>query len=982
MTDILEFLMGLKENAKGTFFEPYVIPIFGCVSAISVFNLILIPVGKGIKKFYNYISQNRFIKNKVYINLDFIESADVYYAINRFIPTRFSAKNDPGNDDEPTPIYTSFENEKDPLLIEHFIKFEFEVSGGKKYYFCLADCGMGKTTFLINLYYRMLKQGKYKCRLVGLQDPSCLDIIDEISEKGKTILLLDALDENDSALTDYSNFIEKLEQKTRTFYRVIITSRTNFFESESKERLSGKHRICGIASKLPELRKYYITPFTDEDIQRYLNMRYRFKRKKKEQALEIINRSKNLSVRPMLLRFMDELLLDNQTFEYDFQLYECLFQKWIAREIHNDNDEDGKKLYNECLSMAKAIYCQWMKNGRIGIFISELPENDSVPGLQSIQLKGHALLNRTSAGLYKFSHKSYWEYMLAKLALSDIYFSDRILIMNFDRAASFFDEMISYYHSHEEEQTPEIAIGIANYLMKYHMLEDAERQYNKAISLCDGQKELQLVSKIQLAKCFQRQLKYKSAEKILQECQTLIEQIPLDKKSLSLYVQFGSVYSEYCNMNHLNDGQNFLQNIITFCNLNNFHGYDLLYCYKLYCECCVNYCFYQKALSEMKQLIKEYFQNDQYATYLWNRAQSSKMNYDNHKFIETLINAISSDKRFMDSYELMCWYCDLGVFSSAEGGEWSNIEKWIDDAYKIAYEIYSFEEYKELNNPYAVKVLLKAEIACSVYEAGNMEWHKDTEMGYISSIFQYMEQQHMQEEMAIIQYNLFEHIQKNLLVSFDDMERIAIQCYETAEADSSAYYLIEACWGLFLLYSSNEQTEILGQKYLKQAYEKAQDNQEYRLTNRYCELLQVIYGYYEEESIRAVIVQELITIMPHNYGNDTRRFSICSMLQKYFSEQNDMREIEMNIELLYCKFDFHGLTRFYESCNKYQQIENFLTKLNQICLKKRILSNDEISELKRFKVYIVDLKNELASANIELLEAIIERSQSLLMEAV
>lgn len=420
MTDALDFLMELTEKAEGTVFEPFISYIFIVISIVAIIKFILFPLGKVIKKLFDYISQHRFIKNKVYVNLSFMESADVYYAINQFIPTRFSSNNDPGYDDEPAPVYVDVAQEKEPLLIERFIKFEFDIKGGKKYYLCLADCGMGKTTFLINLYYRILKQGKYQCQFISLQDPSCLEQIGRIAEKGKTILLLDALDENDNALTNYNDFIEKLEQETQQFYRVVITSRTNFFESESKEHLSEQKRTNGTSSKWSGLRKFYITPFTDEDIQHFLRLRYRFKRKKRIQSWKIISQNKNLSVRPLLLRFMDELLADEQTFEYDFQLYECLFHKWIDREKKSLRDSNGEELYDECQQMAKSIYYQWMKSGKIGIYLNELTENAFVPSIESMQLKGHAMLNRTSDGLYKFSHKSYWEYMLAKLALPDI----------------------------------------------------------------------------------------------------------------------------------------------------------------------------------------------------------------------------------------------------------------------------------------------------------------------------------------------------------------------------------------------------------------------------------------------------------------------------------------------------------------------------------------------------------------------------------
>lgn len=282
MSDFLDNLSKFYELAMGTSFEPYAKKLFilGILFSCVYFTFL------GCNKLLNFISQYWFVKNRIYFNLSFIESSDVYYAIRKFIPTRFSSVNDPGYDDEPAPVYIDTKNEKSPLLIERFIRYEFDVKYGKKYYLCLEDCGMGKTTFLINLYYQIQKKHKYKSQLICLQDPSCLKQISDIVDKGNTILLLDALDENEEALTNYNSFIKELEGITRNFYRVIITARTNFFENESKEFLSEQAKAYGITSKLPNLQKFYITPFTDEDIHRFLALRYRFNRKKEMQLQE------------------------------------------------------------------------------------------------------------------------------------------------------------------------------------------------------------------------------------------------------------------------------------------------------------------------------------------------------------------------------------------------------------------------------------------------------------------------------------------------------------------------------------------------------------------------------------------------------------------------------------------------------------------------------------------------------------------------
>jgi len=102
------------------------------------------------------------------------------------------------------------ENESDPVssvrspsmqTINDFFKGDFIKSDdGRTILFILADAGMGKTSLLmmiklLNLTAFMPQQ--YSCSLIKLQ-PDSIKTIGEIQNKSKTILLLDALDEDPS----------------------------------------------------------------------------------------------------------------------------------------------------------------------------------------------------------------------------------------------------------------------------------------------------------------------------------------------------------------------------------------------------------------------------------------------------------------------------------------------------------------------------------------------------------------------------------------------------------------------------------------------------------------------------------------------------------------------------------------------------------------------------------------------------------------
>ena len=104
-----------------------------------------------------------------------------------------------------------------------------------RYYIVLADSGMGKTTFLFNLffsYYKKLRR-KHDIKFIPLSINSVFEEIEKIEDKQNTILLLDALDENREAINNYKKYMEKLVDETIKFHTIIITCRTQFFSNET-----------------------------------------------------------------------------------------------------------------------------------------------------------------------------------------------------------------------------------------------------------------------------------------------------------------------------------------------------------------------------------------------------------------------------------------------------------------------------------------------------------------------------------------------------------------------------------------------------------------------------------------------------------------------------------------------------------------------------------------------------------------------------
>lgn len=354
----------------------------------------------------------------------------------------------PSQEDEP--IQTHAIAIKQLALPFFFHVFEKETH---RYYIVLAGSGMGKTTFMINLYLRYVNQQnpEFSIKLIPLNSLDGLSDIKEMSaeEKSNTILLLDSLDEDPKAIANYKERLESLLLKVWRFRQVVITCRTQFFPNEKEE----PHEIL-----IPNPRggnfhfkKIYISPFDVDDCKKYLNKKYGLlPSKRKEKALAILENAQQVMVRPMLLSRIDDLLeLDEgKSFNQLYNIYELIVEKWIQREGDKQVLTEQKKekfkadLRDFSNEVARRIYRNW-NSSKIAQLSKE--EIDNIVNYNELDLKeweitGKSLLNRDAAGNWKFAHKSIWEYYIAKRALHDEEFRKNLEFKGMDFAEKLFLE--------------------------------------------------------------------------------------------------------------------------------------------------------------------------------------------------------------------------------------------------------------------------------------------------------------------------------------------------------------------------------------------------------------------------------------------------------------------------------------------------------------------------------------------------------------
>jgi hypothetical protein len=312
-------------------------------------------------------------------------------------------------------------------------------------YVLLGDSGMGKTTFLIHLHTRYMQHRKPfhpKTQLMLLSDPGCEENIANVStaERRKTILLLDAFDEV-PAPASYKVRLDTLIRSTSNFYRVLVTCRTQFFPTVGSEAdiIPKATRADGPV----RFEKRYISVFRERDITNYLRQRFPpwhiRTRDKRQRAYRIVANAKHLMMRPMLLANVDQLTQEGpDKYQKSIQIYEAMIDHWLEREREKVRQDTYKE---RLLKFSKDLAVKLWERSRVGmgLTISE-EEIDDMANANQIDLQkltkehisSRSLLNRTFDNDFKFAHKSFVEYLIARRAIEDLKFAIFLFTTGFE----------------------------------------------------------------------------------------------------------------------------------------------------------------------------------------------------------------------------------------------------------------------------------------------------------------------------------------------------------------------------------------------------------------------------------------------------------------------------------------------------------------------------------------------------------------------
>ena len=320
---------------------------------------------------------------------------------------------------------------------------------GARYLLILADSGMGKTSFLINYFaWTFMPWGLWRrpVLLISLASTQADEQIraTELTKRKEFTLFLDALDEDARAIGRTEERLQEIFALTEGYRRVVITCRTQFFKDD--EEIPQTTNIARIgptsagASKSYGVQRKYLSPFDERQVNDYLNKKFPgiFGIGNRSKARALVHKVPSLSVRPMLLAHMTEIMHAEGELKSTADIYKAMVDAWLERE---KGWVAPAILMQFSLELAMYLYINREKNGGERADRETILKYARALGLtiEDDRLTGRSLLNRDSEGNYKFAHRSILEYLVAR-ALHSLYGGSALVLT--DQSALFLGEML------------------------------------------------------------------------------------------------------------------------------------------------------------------------------------------------------------------------------------------------------------------------------------------------------------------------------------------------------------------------------------------------------------------------------------------------------------------------------------------------------------------------------------------------------------
>ncbi len=310
--------------------------------------------------------------------------------------------------------------------LNRFLEGPYLERDGRNTVFLLSDAGMGKSSLLMMLKLTHLSGfWPNSLRFVLLKlGRETLDEVAALDRHDHTVLLLDALDEDPMARGRIEERLAELLRASASFRQVILTCRTQFFPEvgEAPIEKRGKVEVAGYVCNL-----LYLSLFSKEQVDVYLAKVYpnritdrirkwlkRTDNPRLERARDLVLSMETLRMRPMLLAHVRDLMEADVECWTSYRVYRALVETWLLREERKLKGKIRKEeLWQACRAVALELQrrdVRLLSQEELGALLTESPEAGLI---ERFDVGGRSLLNRNSAGSFRFAHYSIQEFLVA-----------------------------------------------------------------------------------------------------------------------------------------------------------------------------------------------------------------------------------------------------------------------------------------------------------------------------------------------------------------------------------------------------------------------------------------------------------------------------------------------------------------------------------------------------------------------------------------
>ncbi len=376
--------------------------------------------------------------------------------------------------------YIDLYDEKTHDLLEYTIE-DFLSDDQSNAFLILGDYGCGKTTFLLNLLYRLAENyiygdGEYIPLFIQLRDytkaidfenlfgnffvkkcniyNSSYQTFEFLQKCKKFVILFDGFDEV-AKRVNYDVKFEVFNEICKYAIgdtKIILTCRPNYFQeaNEYKKLIENMHLQFEPLDKTTEFLETFIEELNIEQIELYINS-YMDEFKKSnidiqdvkyliKNTHDLLDLSKRAFLLNIIIQTLPRLIEDIKTKEGDLKinaasLYKRYVDLWLDRE-----DSKGKTLIKkkDKLHFCKYLAFQMFKEDRYSIHFSEFPLEikkyfSDLLDIEEIDyfsqdIRSCSFLNSDGNGYFKFIHKSFMEYFVACIVCEELEKCDLIKI--------------------------------------------------------------------------------------------------------------------------------------------------------------------------------------------------------------------------------------------------------------------------------------------------------------------------------------------------------------------------------------------------------------------------------------------------------------------------------------------------------------------------------------------------------------------------